>query len=126
MSRNFSQSETMNLETLIPLIATAIIGVATLAAIPIIKALGELKRGQDEIHKQVNSNLTTQTTELKAANERIAILIASSAESDKRVADMLLLLNRVPQIAQITQATQDSQPAKVEVVNPEPVKVKLT
>lgn len=68
----------MNPEVLIPLIATAIIGISTLAVIPIIRVLHEIKKQNDEIHKVVNSNFSKQTAELKLANERIESLLKLS------------------------------------------------
>lgn len=110
----------MSPETWIPLLATAIIGIATLAVIPIIKALGELKKGQDEIHKVVNSNFSAQTAELKAANEKIEALLAKSTASDARVADLLVVLNREPHQ---NNPSNTVQTIPVTVVNPDPVKV---
>lgn len=99
--------------TSIPLLVSGIIAIATLAIIPVIKALGEIKKqnedatkdraiqtvsiaavnkqnedlitATEEVHKIVNSNFSKQTEELRIAHEKIALLAESVAKLTKIV-----------------------------------------
>lgn len=80
---------------LIPIAVAGVISIATLAIVPIIKALGEIKKQNvdlqkqgEEIHKVVNSNFEKQTAELKAANEKIEALISAAKNNEARFKDL--------------------------------------
>lgn len=85
--------EIASLETLIPIVVAGIIAIATLAVVPILKSLNELKKSNDEIHKIVNSNFAAQTLELKQANERVSQLLQMVQSGNTRIADLLLVMD---------------------------------
>lgn len=90
-----------NLETLIPIVVAGVIAIATLAVIPILKSLYELKKASDEIHKIVNSNFAKQTLELKVANERVNQLLQLVEAGNIRIADLLLTMKMIEQSKEI-------------------------
>jgi len=87
---------------LIPIAVAGVISIATLAVVPVIKALGDIKKQNadlakqsEEIHKVVNSNFAKQTEELRVANEKIETLLAAAKDNDAKFKSLTEIIEKL-------------------------------